>query len=383
MLQAEAKVQLPVLQDDLANTREQLQGQVPLVTFANLAARRAVRTTLQKSEARLGATPELLCCAEPSCLIAWLRVQVAECLVGCSWPLTKLTQELHQLYANASSDSAVTITAIRNHIQDIAARKLLDQEQGVMCGLLHPARKSTTSHADAKLTGAAQTEEPDYTEDDSPGNIYMWDVKKLSSLPKESRKGAGELKAAVKQVHRPTCIYHLTSNHVHESRGDASEQKSELLSLQPPNFAHSGLRPSQWMLVQLVERAELLRKIIPLMRAVAEGRDCSKKLPKFLDRLNGVEQPASKRKSTAHASGDAAAEDDPVSCPELTVAVVHAAMRNAICRSWLLCKAAGTSKAAVNILDYSYSQLSQQMHTACCIEGTSEAHSSPCASSRY
>ena len=54
--------------------------------------------------------------------------------MGCSWPLTKLTQELHQLYANASSDSAVTIASIRNHIQDIAARKLLDREQGAQLG---------------------------------------------------------------------------------------------------------------------------------------------------------------------------------------------------------------------------------------------------------
>ena len=64
-------------------------------------------------------------------------MQIAEALVGCSLPLTKLTQELHQLYTNDNSNTAVTQLAIRNHIQEIASRKLLDSERGVRQA--HPA----------------------------------------------------------------------------------------------------------------------------------------------------------------------------------------------------------------------------------------------------
>ena len=50
--------------------------------------------------------------------------------MGCSLPLTKLAQELHQLYLNHSQDTAVTETAIRNCIIELAARKCQDSEQG-------------------------------------------------------------------------------------------------------------------------------------------------------------------------------------------------------------------------------------------------------------
>ena len=55
-------MQLAVLQDDLEHTREQLQSQVPLVSFATLAARRAFRTILQKGEASLSTRLALCCC---------------------------------------------------------------------------------------------------------------------------------------------------------------------------------------------------------------------------------------------------------------------------------------------------------------------------------
>lgn len=77
-----------------------------------------------------------------SCLTLNLAAQVAESLVGCSLPLTKLAQELHQLYLNCSQDTAVTETAIRNCIIELAARKCQDSAQGV-----HVARLTCNGQA--------------------------------------------------------------------------------------------------------------------------------------------------------------------------------------------------------------------------------------------
>ena len=60
-------------------------------------------------------------------------------------------------------------------------------------------------------------------------------------------------------------------------------------------------------MLQLAERVELLRKTIPLMQAAAVGRH-SKKLPKWLDKLNGVTEPSSKRKPAADAQEGASGE---------------------------------------------------------------------------
>ena len=59
-------------------------------------------------------------------------VQIAELLVNCTLPLTKLALEVHQLYLNANEDTAVTQLAIRNYIQEAASRKLVDSEHGTL-----------------------------------------------------------------------------------------------------------------------------------------------------------------------------------------------------------------------------------------------------------
>ena len=40
----------------------------------------------------------------------------------------------------------------------------------------------------------------DALEDDSPGFIWLWDLRQLTSLPKDKRKAASERKKAVKLV---------------------------------------------------------------------------------------------------------------------------------------------------------------------------------------
>ena len=53
---------------------------------------------------------------------AW-DMQIAECLVSCSLPLTDLTQQLHQLYCRDDGEAAVPEAAIRNCILELAIRR--------------------------------------------------------------------------------------------------------------------------------------------------------------------------------------------------------------------------------------------------------------------
>ena len=67
-----------------------------------------------------------------------------------------------------------------------------------LCMLLHAADHSP-AHKTQDLC-AGDGDQVDALEDDSPGNIFLWELRQLTSLAKENRKAAGEHKKGAKQV---------------------------------------------------------------------------------------------------------------------------------------------------------------------------------------
>ena len=48
---------------------------------------------------------------------------------------------------------------------------------------------------------AGNSDSLDALEDDTPGNIWLWELRDLKTVGKESRKPAGQRRKEVKQVH--------------------------------------------------------------------------------------------------------------------------------------------------------------------------------------
>lgn len=76
------------------------------------------------------------------------------------------------------------------------------------------ARQSISVNFWPILTSARRTgdhDSLDALEDDTPGNIWLWELRDQKTLPKEARKFAGPRKKEVKQVLHTSCHMRETS----------------------------------------------------------------------------------------------------------------------------------------------------------------------------